>query len=783
MKSIRFVLVMAVIHIALVVVSSAQEDDYDGAMNLYDQIRNASLDEEKVAEVESLVLKRDVAVFRLNLGKISLFRPIEGRVTGAVFVGEGVFEFSPPTEMERYQLKRFTEQENLKEEIKKLSLLFSDTTDAELQRKLSFIKADLPGGAKSRAKDCPKRCLKEAGRNLWCRILADVLADSTFLKSHPDRGNGFLYADIETRHLGRLFFTFDPKDVEEVLLEKPDPRPGISGRDKVCSFHRTEDYLQNPHNRYTPVPHEDKDEIKITHYKMDTQIDIKEELSAEVEMDFESLTDGVRVIDFDMLWHKFLDMEQITNEKGDSLFFARDKKEQVGVCVFLSRPTRSGETRTLTFKYSGKEMVLQDTLGDLYIRSFTRWYPKYGYNKSATYDLTFRCPKGYKLVSIGEKRREWIDDDFLCTHWVEDFPVKYASFNYGHYETYEAEVEGIPRVTVYHLEHRHLKKKAKYRKSKQNVATDVINSLNFFQNVYGKCPFSKIDATETPHYGGQGSPGLLHLSWGTFLGDAGDQELKFEEESFRAHEVAHQWWGHIVRSETYHDQWLSEGFAEYSGAWYAQMSTKDNWAFFKELGEWRKDITGKGYKWAEGTKVGPIWLGYRLSSSKSGDYSTLVYEKGAYVLHMLRNMMMDYETRSDSSFIALMRDFVKTYYGKEASTEDFKEIVEKHVGENMDWFFDQWVYGVEIPTYIFSRSTEKVADKYVVSCEITQENVSEDFKMWVPVLLDFGRDRYAVLRLWVDKPHKKYKLPRAPLEPREVILNPFHAVLCEVKNK
>ena len=59
----------------------------------------------------------------------------------------------------------------------------------------------------------------------------------------------------------------------------------------------------------------------------------------------------------------------------------------------------------------------------------------------------------------------------------------------------------------------------------------------------------------------------------------------------------------------------------------------------------------------------------------------------------------------------------------------------------------------------------------------------EDFKMWVPVLLDFGRDQYAVLRLWVDKPHNKYKLPRAPLEPREVILNPFHAVLCEVKNK
>jgi hypothetical protein len=784
MKPIRFVLVLMVVYSALVVTSFAQVDHYGRAMNVYDQIRDVSCDQEKVAEVESLVLIRGAAIFRLNKGKICLFEPIDGRITGAVFVGKGVFEFSPPTEIERHQLKRFTEHESLKEEFKKVCLLFSDTTDAELLRKLSFIQSDLPGGAKSRAKDAPKLCLRETGRNLWCRILADVLADSTFQMSHPDRSNGFLYADIETRHLGRLFFTFDPKLVEEVILEKPDPRPGEYGRDRVCSFHRTEDYLQNPLNKKRPIPHEDKDEIKVTHYKMDTEIDIREELSAKVEMDFESLTDGVRVINFDLVRHEFLEIEQITNQEGDSLYFVREKKDQSGVCVFLSRPTKSGENRKLTFKYSGKEMILQDQLGDLYIRSTTRWYPRYGYLRRATYDLTFRCPKGNKLVSIGEKRKEWVDGDFLCTHWVEDIPVKWASFNYGHYETYEKKVEGIPPVTVYHLEHSHLKTRAKYKKSKENVAADLINSMSFFQNIYCKCPFSKMDATETPHYGGQGLPGLLYLSWGTFVGDAGVPEWKFYDESFRAHEVAHQWWGNIVGWETYHDQWISEGFAEYSGSWYAQLSTADNWAFFKELDEWRKDITGKGSKWSEGTKVGPIWLGPRLSSSKSGDYTTLVYEKGAYVLHMLRNMMMDYDTRSDSSFIAMMRDFAETYYGKEASTEDFQEIVEKHMGEDMDWFFAQWVYGIEVPTYKFSYNTRQTSDgKYVVTCEVDQENVSEGFKMWVPVLLDFGMDQHAILRLWVDKPHNEYQLPKAPLMPRKVTLNPAHAVLCEVKNK
>lgn len=781
MRALKMISLWMVIGLAAAGISFGQE--LDPWANLYGQLKNISFDQNMVARVESLVLKRDVAVFRLNQGRIHAFEPVQGRSIGAVFVGEGVFEFSPPTGIEQYQLRRFTKQENLKEEFEKLYMLFSDSTGMELESNLTFSAAEMMSPPKFMKKDAPDRLLKETGGNLWVRVLADILADSSYLTSRPDRANGFFYADIETKDLGRLFFTFDPKQVEEVSLEKPDPRPGIDARDLVCSFHRAEDYLKNPLEKYTPIPHEDKDEIKVTHYTMDVKIDIKEEISANVEMDFECLTDGARVIDFDLVPHQDLVMEPITDEQGDSLYFVRDKKDQAGVCVFLSRPTKSGEMRRLTFRYKGKEMILQDWVGDLYIRSTTRWYPRYGFNKKATYDLTFRSPKGYQLVSIGKKTKEWVEGDLRCTRWIEDVPVKYASFNYGNYETYEMEIEGVPPVCVYHLEQSHRKTGTEYTQAKENVAADVVNSLNFFQTIYCECPFSKMAATETPTYGGQGLPGLLRLSWGTFKTDEVFKKTRFRAESFRAHEVSHQWWGHIIGWETYHDQWLSEGFAEYSGAWYAQMSMKDNEEFFEELKEWRKDITGKGYKWAEGSKVGPIWLGWRLNSSKSQDYDILVYEKGAYVLHMLRNMMMDFDSKSDDRFKEMLRDFAETYRGKNACTDDFKEIVEKHMGEDMDWFFDQWVYGVDIPTYIFSYDVEQVADKYVVACEITQEKVPEDFKMWVPVLLDFGGDMYAVLRLWVDKPHNKYELPKAPLEPRQVILNPFHAVLCEVKNK
>jgi len=556
MNFIKFVLFWLGIHFALTVNSSGQ--DYEQAMKLYDQIKNVSLDEKKVGEVEGLVLKRDVAVFRLNRGKICLFQPIQGMVTGAVFVGEGVFEFSPPTEVERYQLKKFTKQESVSVKFEELYLGFSDSTGIELEHNLSFSESKVPGRFKSIKKDCPRRLLKETGRNLWWSILAGILADSSFLTNHPKRVSRFFYADIKTKGLGRIFFTFDPQQVEEVVLEKPYWKPGIQGHDLVCSFHRADDYLKNPSLKNTPIPHEEKDRIKVTHYKMEVQISITEDLSANVEMKFESLVDGIVGVGFDL--HPDLEIERITNEEGDSLPFIKEK-DQARVSVVLSRPTKSGEERKLIFKYSGK-VIHQNWYGDFYIRSTTHWYPRYGYLKRATYDLTFKSPKGYEFVSIGKKIKEWIEGDYLCTQWIEDFSVAAASFNYGDFDIYELKHEGLPPVFVYYLEDSDKKFTIDYNRfiarypgtdimllgsnTKKNIGADVINSLNFFQTVYGKCPFSKIAATEIPGGHGQGLPGLLHLSWSTFMGEGEFKESMFSHESFRAHEVSHQWWGHIV---------------------------------------------------------------------------------------------------------------------------------------------------------------------------------------------------------------------------------------------
>lgn len=269
-------------------------------------------------------------------------------------------------------------------------------------------------------------------------------------------------------------------------------------------------------------------------------------------------------------------------------------------------------------------------------------------------------------------------------------------------------------------------------------------------------------------------------------------------EAFKGHEISHQWWGHVVGWETYHDQWLSEGLAEYSGALYAQvfLADKKKKLFMKMVEDWKDDVLNRGsrafvrYGWPKlpkkytmGSESGPIWLGNRLSSSKSPiDYMILVYENGAYVIHMLRMMMRDFRKNNDDRFFAMLKDYIRTYTWKNANTEGFRSIVEKHIGTDMKWFFDQWVYGTHIPTYKFKWKTEPGQEgKLELILEVEQSGVPDGFKMPVPFLIDFGKNRYAVIRRLVDRPSNTFGVSGLPEKPKRVEFNFNGAVLCHEK--
>jgi aminopeptidase N len=211
------------------------------------------------------------------------------------------------------------------------------------------------------------------------------------------------------------------------------------------------------------------------------------------------------------------------------------------------------------------------------------------------------------------------------------------------------------------------------------------------------------------------------------------------------HEIAHQWWGHIIGWDSYHDQWMSEGFAEFSASLYVQaVRGNDKFIDFWEDQRQRIITSRPATKDRKPYTVGPVTQGYRLNSGKTGAIAQfLIYPKGAYILHMLR-MMMYKGHGGDVKFQEMMKDFVQTHFNQDVSTEDFKRIVEKHMTKEMDvdkngkmdWFFNEWVYGTEVPAYKFQYN---LSQDGMLSAKLTQSGVSDDFVMLVPIYIDMGK--------------------------------------------
>jgi hypothetical protein len=161
---------------------------------------------------------------------------------------------------------------------------------------------------------------------------------------------------------------------------------------------------------------------------------------------------------------------------------------------------------------------------------------------------------------------------------------------------------------------------------------------------------------------------------------------------FLAHEIAHQWWGQGVGWKNYHEQWLSEGFAQYFAALYAARDRGDDVfrGMLRQMRRWAIDQSDQG----------PVYLGYRLGHIKGEGrvFRALVYNKGAMVLHMLRRLL------GDDKFFEGLRQFYTTWKFRKAGTDDFRRVMEKISGQDLASFFDGWIYGSAVPEIGFSST-------------------------------------------------------------------------------
>jgi hypothetical protein len=758
---------------------------------VFEALRHLAPRGDRVATVRNLALRRDAIQFQLEDGEIFMASPVAGRTVAAVFVGHGSVSFAPPIEMERRELKRLIGDSVVSARISTAAFVFTDSTVAELERKVTFHGGGVADRASGILHDAVDRLVD--GRRVVQPTLMDGLLNGDT--------NGFFYAHVKRERGEDLMFAVDPEDEEQIQLL----RGGREGAkvQVIAEFRRAEDL----NDTTTAVP-ESRHAFKLEASRIEATIAKGLDFSATATVRLTARRDGVRWTRFQLLSE--LAVDSVSAAGAGSLTFSRFKQDP-DLWVHLNSSPQKGETLAVRVVYHGDLIgytsVTQQVLRGapvrvrtqlpsvpdrwFYVKTPTTWFPRYG-DLAGDVDLTFHTPKRYRLASIGRLVDSRVDGDVATTHWVSLRPADQVCFSLGDFDEFKITDPRIPPVTVHTNSDAHrqidnlflalrdqlgvnnafVSRFLSQRAPEQDVGADVANSLAFFTRVYGPPLFDQYYAAEIPFGYGEAFPGLIYLSVWTFqaVGDSGYEEI------FRSHEMAHQWWGIGVEPAGYRDAWLSEGFAEFSGLWYMQIILRDNEKFFKHLKHWRSEIR------ARRNDVPPIGIGWRAEQLNGRDYTLMTYHKGAWVLHMLRNLMLNLRTMDEDAFIAMMQDFYRQYRGRRASTRDFQRVVEQHIGTDMTWFFDEWVQGTAIPRYTLAWHADPAQNgHYTLRVRVRQEDVPAEFMMPVPLKIGFADSTmHALVRFKVTGPTTEVTLD-LPAQPKVLELNPLESVLADVK--
>jgi aminopeptidase N len=188
--------------------------------------------------------------------------------------------------------------------------------------------------------------------------------------------------------------------------------------------------------------------------------------------------------------------------------------------------------------------------------------------------------------------------------------------------------------------------------------------------------------------------------------------------------------------------------------------------------------------------IGPIVLGRRLNTTKTrGAYQALIYNKGALVLRMLQFLMSNPATGNNDAFQVMMKDFVSQHREGSASTEDFWKVASLHFARtpiagkfglrDLDWFFNEWVYGTGLPTYQMEYETVAQPDgSLLLKGTVKQTSVDPDFQMVLPLIMTFEANQQARTSVRAVGPSSTFEL-KVPQKPTKVELDPFNWVLSE----
>jgi hypothetical protein len=781
------------------------------AAELARSIRESGLDPKECYRVRDLSFQKEDIRIYLTDGYLIFSNPVSGQRRSAVFTadvegGDGEVLLLPPYRGERQSLALFTQSANLDEHFRAALMIF---TDGSVPALIDRIEKEGVG-----------RKVPEMGAVLaekWTPVLANVqsgfelrLVEDLLAPSHP---GGMLFLALSGQ-VGNFDMLYDPRSREQIMAGQLAERDGRLTYNVWTSFSSRSVRTGTRKNARDPW-------FTLSRFRINADLDSELHLKATTRVHVHVTGMPLRVFPFDISRAMHVTAARIDGTPAE-LFFQeslrgralRGNDNDVFLVVAPDVLAANSE-HEFEFEHDGA-VISSAGNGVYYVGARATWYPRAG-EDFAIYDLMFRYPNRLTLVTAGDIVEDNSDGDWRTTRWRTPAPIRLAGFNLGDYEKvsgdapgYTVEVYGnrhleaalTPRprevlttsqLGVTRLPSGHLGQMQQVTPAPPDplsrlraVAADVSSALEFFSGAFGPPALKTLTVAPIPGTFGQGFPGLVYLSTISYL-DPNERpvalrqpaEQLFFSELMEAHEVAHQWWGNVVTSGAYQDEWLLEALANYSALLWLEKKNGMK-AVEGVLEEYRNRLLTKGDDGRTIESAGPIIWGTRLNSTGVRDaWRCITYEKGAWILHMLRRRL------GDERFLKMLAELRRRYEFRSISTDDFRLLAREFLPPHtppaaLDGFFDNWVYATGIPALKLQYSVKGVAPAVKLSGTVAQSGVDDDFSIDVPVEVQFVKG--APQTIWVrtanDGASFSATLKQAPLR---VILPAGTGVLAAKK--
>lgn len=493
----------------------------------------------------------------------------------------------------------------------------------------------------------------------------------------------------------------------------------------------------------------------VIHYEFDWTIDFESHgIQGEATLELESSIHGLSSITLNLM--NTMTVAEV-RQNGNSLSYSHQDNL---LTIDFARNYKKGDHFTVEISYSG-----HPTSGLYYsfhgsapiVYSLTEpsrarhWFPCYDHpSDKATADLDITVPSGMTAASNGTLEEVVTNSDSTLTYrWEVSYPIatylisvaitNYVTFSHTYTSGHE-EMDVIYYVYPELLE-----------LAKADFA-NTVPQIEFYSQVFGEYPFLR------EKYGMALIPGRIameHQTCTSYPAQVIDGNQGYDW--LIAHELAHQWWGDLVTLEDWPEIWLNEGFATYSDALW--------WEHLYGMAGLRARMQDFKYYLFE-RYSGPHHALY--DPPPDSLFSTVVYEKGAWVLHMLRFVV------GEDNFWNILRTYAQRYAYDTVTTDDFKSVCEEFYENDLDWFFDQWIYEPGYPRYEFSWGHSGTNTVRVIISQTQESYPLYTMPIELQIVLPSGIVKRIV---WVDKMYNTYDLSFEE-SPLNVLFDPDEWVLC-----